>query len=214
MGGSAQSGALPSTTPWPRHTAPPLRACIPNTSDKNGMPREAPGRSSSCRNGASGSGAVAAEKQFLHLPPHIRRRSIQSFAPWIDDNGPLWTQLLQEQTDGLPHAPPDAIPHHGFTQRARRGEPDPRALRLRLPKAKSGKQRAGIPHPPVVDSSEILRSKQTNTFRKTSDGDYLSELTVSFFRPRARRRESTARPFFVSMRLRKPCVFARWRLFG
>jgi len=33
---------------------------------------------------------------------------------------------------------------------------------------------------------------------------YLSELTVSFLRPRARLRESTARPFFVSMRLRKP----------
>jgi hypothetical protein len=37
---------------------------------------------------------------------------------------------------------------------------------------------------------------------------------VSFFRPRARRRASTARPFLVSMRLRNPCVFARWRLFG
>ena len=44
--------------------------------------------------------------------------------------------------------------------------------------------------------------------------DYLSSLTVSFLRPAARRRASTARPFLVSMRLRKPCVFARWRLFG
>jgi len=43
---------------------------------------------------------------------------------------------------------------------------------------------------------------------------YLSELTVSFLRPRARRRASTARPFLVSMRLRNPCVLARWRLFG
>jgi len=43
---------------------------------------------------------------------------------------------------------------------------------------------------------------------------YLSELTVSFFRPRARRRESTARPSWVFMRVRKPCVLARRRLFG
>ena len=33
---------------------------------------------------------------------------------------------------------------------------------------------------------------------------YLSELTVSFLRPRARRRASTARPFLVSMRERNP----------
>jgi len=38
---------------------------------------------------------------------------------------------------------------------------------------------------------------------------YLSELTVSFLRPRARRRANTARPFFVSIRERNPCVFAR-----
>jgi len=44
--------------------------------------------------------------------------------------------------------------------------------------------------------------------------NYLSELTVSFFRPRARRRDSTARPFLVSIRVRKPWVFARRRLFG
>src|SRR5262245_6512185 len=43
---------------------------------------------------------------------------------------------------------------------------------------------------------------------------YLSSLTVSFFLPRARRRASTARPFLVDMRVRKPCVLARLRLFG
>jgi hypothetical protein len=88
------------------------------------------------------------------------------------------------------------------------------ALRPRFADAKSREQRAGIAGSLVVDPSEILRPQQTNTFRKTWDGDYLSELTVSFFRPRARRRASTARPFLVSMRLRNPCVFARWRLFG
>jgi hypothetical protein len=39
--------------------------------------------------------------------------------------------------------------------------------------------------------------------------NYLSELTVSFLRPRARRLAKTARPFLVSMRLRKPWVLAR-----
>jgi hypothetical protein len=37
---------------------------------------------------------------------------------------------------------------------------------------------------------------------------------VSFLRPRARRRARTARPFLVAIRLRNPCVFARWRLLG
>ena len=43
---------------------------------------------------------------------------------------------------------------------------------------------------------------------------YLSELTLSFLRPAARRRERTARPSAVFMRVRKPWVFARRRLFG
>ena len=41
---------------------------------------------------------------------------------------------------------------------------------------------------------------------------YRSSLTVSFFRPRARRRESTCRPFFVAIRSRKPWVFLRFLL--
>lgn len=50
--------------------------------------------------------------------------------------------------------------------------------------------------------------------RPLESSNYLSLLTVSFLRPRARRRDSTARPFAVFMRTRKPCVFARWRLLG
>jgi len=41
-----------------------------------------------------------------------------------------------------------------------------------------------------------------------------SLLTVSRFRPFARRRLSTSRPFFVLIRTRNPCVFFRWRVFG
>jgi hypothetical protein len=41
-----------------------------------------------------------------------------------------------------------------------------------------------------------------------------SLLTVRRLRPLARRRLSTKRPFFVLMRTRNPCVFARCRVFG
>ena len=41
-----------------------------------------------------------------------------------------------------------------------------------------------------------------------------SLLTVRRLRPFARRRLSTSRPFFVLIRTKNPCVFARWRVFG
>jgi len=44
--------------------------------------------------------------------------------------------------------------------------------------------------------------------------DQASSETVSRLRPLARRRLSTSRPFFVSMRTRKPWVFARRRVLG
>ena len=85
----------------------------------------------------------------------------------------------------------------------------------------------------VVHFTEIAGSEKPDTFGKAGFGlaglistrpsrrfavvrypDYLSELTVSFLRPCARRRERTARPSAVFMRFRKPCVLARRRLFG
>jgi hypothetical protein len=41
-----------------------------------------------------------------------------------------------------------------------------------------------------------------------------SLLTVSRFRPLARRRFSTRRPFLVLMRTRNPCAVFRWRVLG
>src|SRR5258708_15077235 len=38
--------------------------------------------------------------------------------------------------------------------------------------------------------------------------------TETLLRPLARRREMTARPLLVFIRVRKPCVFERWRRFG
>ena len=44
--------------------------------------------------------------------------------------------------------------------------------------------------------------------------NYAGDETVSRFRPLARRRFRTSRPFFVLMRTRKPCVRRRRRRFG
>jgi len=121
--------------------------------------------------------------------------------------------LFEVQAHGLADAPPDAVSRHGFAQRPRRGKTNAGSAGLQFPDAKSREKRARESGPPIIDSAEIRGSQETNTFRKTRDG-YLSELTVSLWRPRARRRASTARPFLVSMRVRNPCVFARRRLFG
>ncbi|SRR5579883_530824 len=73
------------------------------------------------------------------------------------------------QSNGLPHPSPDAISHHGLTERAGYGEPDPRTVLLRLPDHECGEQRAREFRARVVNPSEVFGSKQTNTFRKTSD---------------------------------------------
>ena len=116
--------------------------------------------------------------------------------------------------DGLSHPAADAIAHHGLTHCAGDRKADPRSCGLGRPQAKCREERARKSDAVIVDSSEFLWTQQADTFRETCDGNYLSELTVSFFLPRARRRARTARPFFVAMRVRKPWVFARWRLLG
>ena len=121
------------------------------------------------------------------------------------------------QAYGFAHTPPDPVAHHCLAERARRGETDPRTARLRLSHAEGRKERARKTGAVIIDSAEIRGAQQTNTFREASRearDAYLSELTVSLWRPRARRRARTARPFLVSMRERNPCVFARRRLFG
>jgi hypothetical protein len=118
------------------------------------------------------------------------------------------------QPYGLPDAPFDSVPHDGLANRAGDGETDPGAGEFGFTQTKCGEERSRKPAPSVVDPAKILGSEYADTFRKTRDCYYLSSLTVSFLRPCARRRERTARPFFVSIRERNPCVFARRRLFG
>jgi len=117
------------------------------------------------------------------------------------------------QADGLAQTPPDPVADHRLAQGARRGETDMRTSSLRLTHTKRRKEGARKAGTLVIDSAEIRGSQQPDTFRKSRYA-YLSELTVSLWRPRARRRAKTARPFFVSIRVRKPCVLARRRLLG
>jgi len=134
----------------------------------------------------------------------FRYWGIERLAPGIDDNRPLGAQPIQMEADSLPHAPLDAIAHHGFTNRARKGEADVGTGRFVFAHTKCGEERSGDANPLVVNPSKILGSEDADTFRKAWDENYLSSLTVSFLRPAARRRERTARPFLVSIRERKP----------
>ncbi len=114
--------------------------------------------------------SIAAEKEPFHFPLQLRQGSIERLAPRIDDDGPLRVQPVQVQADGLADAPLDAVAHHGIAERAGRSEADSRPIGLRLADAKGREQRAGVTGSLVIDSSEIFRSQQTDTFRKTSDG--------------------------------------------
>ena len=113
------------------------------------------------------------------------------------------------EANRLANPPLDAVSHHGFAKGAGASEADMRAVSQRFPDTKCRKEGPGEPGTLVIYSAEVFGTQQTDTFRETRDGDYLSELTVSFLRPRARRRARTARPFLVSIRERNPCVLAR-----
>ena len=72
--------------------------------------------------------------------------------------------------DGFPEPPLDPVTDDGFADRARDGETDAGPAGLRLADAERRKQRAGETGTFVINPSEILRSQQTDTFRKTGDG--------------------------------------------
>jgi hypothetical protein len=106
-----------------------------------------------------------------HLAVKFRHRGVERLAPGIDYDGPLWAQLVQMKAHCVTQAPLDAVAHNGFAERARHRETDPWSVRLRLADAESREQRTGMPGAFVINSAEVLRSQQTNTFRKTRDGE-------------------------------------------
>jgi hypothetical protein len=122
--------------------------------------------------------------------------------------------LRQLEPDGFAHTAFDTVASNRFAKRFGRREADARSAGRQFGKAESGEQGTVVTFTPVVNSSEIARSQQPDTFGKAWYSGYLSELTVSFLRPVARRREMTAWPSAVFMRVRNPCVFTRRRLFG
>jgi hypothetical protein len=71
---------------------------------------------------------------------------------------------------------------------------------------------------PAVDAKataiDVLKFRSAaNPFGWSKSQSY-SLLTVRRFRPLARRRFSTNRPFFVAIRTKNPCVRLRWRVLG
>jgi len=143
-------------------------------------------------------------KETKNLFPQFLRGCIEGLAAGIDDDRPLWAQLAELEADGLANPSLNAISHHGFTECAGAGETNMGSFELRFPDTECRKEGSGKPGTLVIDPAEIFGAQQADTFRKTRDGDYLSSLTVSLWRPRARRRARTARPFLVSMRVRNP----------
>lgn len=100
----------------------------------------------------------------------FRHRSIEGFAPRIDDDGPLGTQLTEVEADGLAQAPLDAIAYHRFSDGARHGKPDSRSIGLRFANAESREEGARESGTSVVNPAEIFRAQNADTFRKTKDG--------------------------------------------
>ena len=113
---------------------------------------------------------MTAQKQTLDFPLQFRQGSIQRLAPRIDDNGPLRAQLVDVKADGLANPPLDTVAHHGFSKRSRTRKPDARPAPSGLAQAKSRKERTRKPGAFIINSPEILRSQQADTFWKTGDG--------------------------------------------
>jgi hypothetical protein len=97
-------------------------------------------------------------------------RSIERLAPWIDYDGPLWAQLIQMEADGLADTPLDSVADHGFAEGAGCSEADMRPIGPRLADAERREERTRETGTLIVNSSEVFRPQQTDTFRKSRDG--------------------------------------------
>jgi hypothetical protein len=168
--GTAPAGAIPSKSPWPRHIARRLPAYTPSTSENSGTPRAAAGKDKSCTGAALPSRTAAAKKQTLDLAVQLRQGSIERLAPGIEDDGPLWAQLIEVETHGLADAAPNAVTDHGFAEGPRSGEADVRSVGLWLADAECREEGARETGTRVINSSEVFRSQQADTFRESRDG--------------------------------------------
>ncbi len=151
-------------------TAPRTAAYTPSRSGKNGRPKAGTEKSRIDRFEAPLRRAIAAEKEAFHFLPQLRHGGIQRFPPRIDDDGPLGIQPIESAAHGFAKPPFNAIAGHRLAQGAGHRESDPGAVHFRVASAERRKTGARKSAPLVVHRSEILRSQQADTFRKTSDG--------------------------------------------
>jgi len=71
------------------------------------------------------------------------------------------------QANGLPDTPLDPVAHHRLADGAGYSETNAGPIGLGFAETESREERAGKTGPLVIDSPEISRSQQTDTFRKT-----------------------------------------------
>jgi hypothetical protein len=170
--------------------------------------------------------------EATHFPLQISRRGIQHRTPRVNHNVPLAGDLRQAHSQQFPDTPPGPVPLHSLPELPwhREAQPWPLAGCPIQAQAKRREIPPGEANALLVDTLKVDGTKysgalrERETCRRTGrwpDARYhpafrtaLSSLTDSLCRPLARRRASTARPSFVFMRSRKPCVLARLRLFG
>ena len=114
--------------------------------------------------------SIAAEKEPLHFAPDLLLWRLQGFASGIDDNRPLWIQPFQLKPYGFADTPPDPVARDGFAERPGCCKSNVRSTGFGLAKTERGEKRTGKARSFVIDSPEILRSQQADTFRKTWDG--------------------------------------------
>lgn len=82
----------------------------------------------------------------------------------------MWTQLIEMEAHGLSDTAPDAVADDGFAEGPRSGKADVRPTGLRLADTEGRKQGACKTGALIIYSSEVFRSQQTDTFRKSRDG--------------------------------------------
>ena len=170
MDGIAPGVSFPSRFPLPRRAVRWLAACNPSSSDGTGRRRAATATPTVYIRGALPLRSIAPEKEALHFAPDLLRGSLQGLAPGIDDNRPLWIQPFQLKPHGVADTPLDPVARHGLAERPGGCKSNARSSGFGLAKTERGEKRTGKARSFVIDSSEILRSQQADTFRKTWDG--------------------------------------------
>ena len=151
-------------------TAPRIAAYTPSRSDRSDMPKAGTGKLRIDKLEAPLRGAIAAEKEAFHFLPQLLHGGIQRFPPRIDDDGPLGIQPIESAAHGFAKPPFDPVAGHRLAQGAGRRKSDPGAVHFRVASAERRKTGARESASLIVHRSEISRSKQADTFRKTSDG--------------------------------------------